>query len=107
MTKKLENPKRIRLSPEKRKEKLLKLGVTIAKKIGYLNISYKEFETRLKTSHTLAVYHFGSMEKYRYEIAQYALRKEVIEIIRDAVMFRDIDIKDVPKHLHAKLFTGL
>lgn len=84
-----QNTERQRLEPVDRIEQILDYAITIAKEVGYKNVTRVMVAERVRCSESLISAHFDNMHNFRAEILRTAIRREVPEIVLQGIVIGD------------------
>jgi AcrR family transcriptional regulator len=81
--------KRLRLSPETRKRRILDAAIELAIKHGYDRISSKKVAHYAGVNSGLIFYYFGNMAALKREVMRVAIEQENIIIIAQGLVAKD------------------
>jgi len=79
------------MKPALRKKQIIKKAIQISVKKGYRNLTRKELSNKLFISCSLINYYF-KLPELKKIVIQYAIDNDVIEILAQAVINKDISI---------------
>ncbi len=96
-----------RLKPEVRKEDLLAVALPLAVEMGYTKVSREIIAEAAGVSGPALNYHFGTMTKFRRELIRYAIRKECLTVIVQALSAGVSCAKKAPIDLRRKALNSL
>lgn len=95
------------MSPEKRKEQILKQSIKVACKYGYSNVTREKIIGPLKISQGLIIFYFKSMGNLKKEIMQTAIEREILDIIIQGIGVRDPYALGISKKLKRKIIKRI
>ena len=87
------------LKHNKRRTAILNAGLVAAKKHGYQNLTGARVAEKANISRGLVQFHFNSMYEFRKALVEYAIEREFIPVIAQAVGALDELTFDIPEEL--------
>lgn len=82
-----------RISPDKRKQEILKAALSISVKYGYNRVTLGQIAERADTTRGNIYYHFGTIKNLRREILREAVRTKNTAVMAQGVLFKDPVVK--------------
>lgn len=96
-----------RLSPEIRAEQILAAALTLAKDVGYTNVTRESVAALAKVSPALISVRIGTMAVFRRKLMRYAVRLECLPVIAQGLSARDPHARKAPEALKLKALAAL
>ena len=81
--------KRTRMTPQARKEDILKAALLLAEKHGYAQITRGEVGAAAGVSGTAVQYHFTTMSQFRRDLMRYAVKQRCAPVVAQGLAMRD------------------
>lgn len=78
---------------------MLDAAVSLALRVGYMNVTRKMLAERCETANSTVSYHFGSMEKLQTAIIKRAIEKRLLVVVAQGLTARDWHALRAPQEL--------
>ena len=101
------DPKYKRLDPEHRKQQILEAAIALAKEEGYYSLGLRNVARSAKCSPGLVLNYFGSVLELQSSVMKEAIKKEIIEIIVQGVVNKNIDALNAPSALISRSLSHI
>jgi AcrR family transcriptional regulator len=92
----------MRLKPGTRRTGILFAAVSVAARVGYLNVTRDAVAQAANISTGLVTHYFKSMDGLRREIMVQAIESQILPIVREGIANRDPEVAKIDKELHDK-----
>jgi AcrR family transcriptional regulator len=90
------------MEPGERKERILTAAISLAKEVGYHNLTRDEVAERAGVSFGLVTHYFGTMRGLRLSVMAEAIAQEIPEIVANGLATGDSLAKSAPPQLKEK-----
>jgi AcrR family transcriptional regulator len=98
---------RTRLAPVDRKEQLLAVALTEARKIGYSRVTLQIVAQAASCAPSTVSHYFGTMTQLRRAMMRAAIKREVLEVIAQGLVDRNPQALAAPESLRASALQTL
>lgn len=98
---------RKRYQPKKRRDLIIESSIELSKDIGYLNITRDLVAKKCGVSYSLISRYFNPFQSLKKIIVKKAVEKEILEILSQCILTKEISIKKLPHNLKSKLMGYL